>query len=201
VVGSGEEYGLVEEENQPITEDAPLRPMSPYGMSKACQEMVCMQAALAGELPVVMTRSFNHTGPGQSADFVCPDFAQQVARISLAEQEPVITVGNIDVVRDFSDVRDVVRAYRLLAERGDSGKAYNVSSGRGVSIREMLDSLIRIGGIEAEVKEDPRRFRPAEIPVLVGDNRATCRGVGWQPRISFEQTLTETFEFWRGRLS
>jgi GDP-4-dehydro-6-deoxy-D-mannose reductase len=175
----------------PLRETAPLRPSNAYSASKAAAEVIALQYARSGALSVVATRSFNHTGPGQRTAFAAPAFARQIADISRGRQPAVLQVGNLASRRDFSDVRDVVRAYRLLVERGRPGDVYNVCSGRSVSMREIVDDLIRIAGVEIEIKIDPARLRPVDTPDIVGDNSLLRRDTGWQPLIPLRTTLED----------
>ncbi len=188
--GSAEEYGRPAGD-APLTERAPLRPISPYGVSKAAQSLLCLQYHAAFAVPVVVSRAFSHTGPGHDARFVFPSFARQVAAIERGEQEPVLRVGDLGARRDFMHVRDAVDAYRLLAERGLPGQVYNVCSGRSLSIREGLDRLLAAASVPVTVEKDPERFRPADIPCLVGDATKLRRVTGWRPVSGIEQALDE----------
>jgi nucleoside-diphosphate-sugar epimerase len=187
-VSSADAYGVPAA--LPVTEDCPLQPLSAYGASKAAAEVVAAQWARAG-LDVVRVRPFNHTGPGQRADFVCPNFARQLVAIASAHQPPRLTVGDLTPVRDFSDVRDVVDAYVAVADHGRSGAVYNVCSGVGRSIRSVLDALIAVVGVPVEVVVDATRLRAAEVPVLVGSAAALHAATGWTPRIAWQQTLAD----------
>lgn len=189
---SAEVYGAVPEEDQPIRETRPLRPASPYAASKAAAEMACVQAALAGGVQAVIARSFNHTGPGQDTRFALPSFASQLARMH-GGAEPVLRVGNLEARRDMLDVRDVVDAYLLLAERGEGGQAYNVCSGSAHTLRALVDVLVLASGVDARVEVDAARVRPVDLPLLVGDS-ARVRALGWAPRVPLEQTLAELLE-------
>lgn len=196
LIGSAEEYGHVSPDQLPIGEDTPLRPVSPYGASKAAAEMLASYIVRGRDLPVVCVRPFNHLGPGQSDRLVASTLAQQVARNELTGSAEVLA-GDLSPKRDFSDVRDVVRAYRLLAERGRSGEAYNVCSGRAVAIRELADILIGLANRPMKVTLDAERLRPVDVPVLQGDNTKLVRDTGWQPEISLEQTLADVLDWWR----
>lgn len=197
VVGSSHEYGTAPSGlgEMPLSEDSPLRPLSPYAVSKVCQEMAAYQASHAEGLDIVMVRPFNHAGPGQDTSFVCADFAERVARIARGEAPPTIEVGDLAPQRDFTDVRDVVRAYRLLLARAPRGEVYNVCSGRPHSIGEVLNLLIGLAGRPIEVREARGRFRAVEIPILVGSPDKIRRAVGWTPAIPFEQTLQDIYDF------
>ena len=200
VVGSADEYGLVDAADLPICEEQPLRPRSPYAVSKAAQGLLAREYAGQAGLFVVCTRTFPHTGPRRGEAFAESSFARQLAEIELSRREPVLHVGNLDAVRDFSDVRDVVRAYWGLLERGVSGQAYNVCSGSGVRIRDLLQRLIELSGLRVEVRVDPERLRPADIPALVGDPARLRQATGWQPRHPLDQTLRDLLQYWRERV-
>ena len=188
-VGSADAYGAVPEAAQPIVESTPLRPLSAYGASKAAADVLAGQWADGGGLDVVRVRPFNHTGPGQDARFVCADFARQLVAVRRGTHPPRIEVGDLEPVRDFSDVRDVVAAYVAVAERGARGAVYNVCSGVGRSIRSVLDDLITAAGVSVEVVPRPERQRSNRVPLLVGSHAALTATTGWQPRVGWEQTL------------
>lgn len=190
LVSSAEVYGAVPATEQPIHEDRPLRPLSPYGASKAAAELLGVQASLAGFCRVVISRSFNHIGPGQDDRFVLASFARQLSAIRRGEEEPVLRVGNLEVKRDFLDVRDVVRAYIRLLERGEPEQAYNVCSGRPVSLREIVDRLVALSGTQARVEVEADRVRAVDIPTLAGDP-TRMHALGWQPEIPLDQTLSD----------
>jgi GDP-4-dehydro-6-deoxy-D-mannose reductase len=201
VVGSAEEYGPVSEAELPIREDAPLRPASPYAVSKVAQSALARLYGAAGGMRVVLTRTFHHTGPGRGEAFAESSFARQIAEIEHGLRPPVIEVGNLDAVRDFSDVRDVVRAYLLLLEKGEPGEAYNVCSGRGLRIREVLDLLLASSSARVEVRVDQERLRPADVPAQVGDPSRLRAATGWEPRIPLARTLADLLSDWRGRVA
>ncbi len=194
---SAEAYGLVEERDLPIREEQPFRPVSPYAVSKAAADLLGFQYFQTFRLPTVRLRLFNHCGPRQSHRFVIASLARQVAEIEAGLRPPRIEVGNVEVRRDFVDVRDAVRAYWLAAVRGEAGAAYNVASGRARSIREILDGLLALAGAGVEVVRDPNRLRPAEIPVLLGDASRFRAATGWRPEVEFERTLSDTLGYWR----
>ncbi len=200
VIGSNEEYGRPAPEELPLTEESPLRPANPYAVSKIAQDFMGLQYHLAYGLEVVRLRPFNHTGPGQSPRFVVPAFASQIARIEAGLQEPVVRVGNLDVSRDFTDVRDIVRAYHIAALRGEPGEVYNLASGEPRSIRGLLETLLSFSQVEIRVEIDPARFRPVDVPVVYGSAEKFRRRTGWQPEIPFEQTLRDVLVYWRERV-
>lgn len=197
VATSAEIYGAVAAEDQPIREDSPLKPISPYATSKAAQDLIAAQYHRGFNLRTIRLRLFPHTGPGRPPQFAASGFARQIARIERGLDPPVMAVGNLDPIRDFSDVRDIARAYWLAADRGRPGDAYNVGSGRGVSIREVLDLLIARSDVRIETRVDPDRLRPADIARLVADNSHFAADTGWQPEIPLEQTLADLLDWWR----
>jgi GDP-4-dehydro-6-deoxy-D-mannose reductase len=201
VVGSAEEYGMVDPRNLPVSEDAPLRPATPYAVSKVAQGFLALQYYLAFGMSIVRTRTFHHTGPGRGASFAESAFARQIVDVELGRRPPVLEVGNLEAVRDFSDARDVVRAYWALLERGKAGDVYNVCSGQGVRIRDVLERLLRVSGVRVEVRVDPERLRPADVPVLVGDAARLRGATGWEPRLSLDQSLADLLEYWRERVA
>ena len=200
VVGSAEEYGLVHPDELPITEDQPFRPNNPYAVSKIAQDMLGYQYHVSPGLAVVRVRPFNHFGPRQREAFVAAAFARQVAEAEAGLTPPVIRVGNLEARRDFTDVRDVVRAYWLALTRGDPGEVYNVATGRSLAIRELLEALLALSQRPLSVEEDPARLRPSDIPDLVGDASKLRRQTGWGPEYSLEATLRDTLDFWRQRV-
>jgi GDP-4-dehydro-6-deoxy-D-mannose reductase len=200
VVGSAEAYGMVKPEDIPIHEEIPLRPSSPYSVSKVTQDMMGLQYHTSHQMPIIRVRPFNHTGPGQDERFVVPAFAMQIARIEIGLQAPVVKVGDLSAERDFTDVRDVVRAYRLVVEQGTSGEVYNISSGASHSIQSVLDQLCSESTIPIKVETDPARMRPNAIPVLRGDSTKLREAVGWQPAISFNQMLKDVLNDCRQRI-
>jgi len=201
LVGSAEEYGPAPAGAGGVREDAPLAPVSPYALSKVWQEALGAYYARTERWPVLMTRTYNHTGPRQGPDFVCADFARQIARIELRLEEPVIRVGNLAAARDFLDVRDVARAYRLVVEQGVPGTAYNVCSGVARGIADLLQALLRLAAVKIKVEVDVSRHRPVDVPVLHGDPGRLARDTGWAPAIAIERTLGDLLEYWRGRVA
>lgn len=200
IVGSNEEYGLVRPQDLPLREDSPLRPNSPYAVSKVAQDFLGLSYFLSYSLPVVRVRPFNHIGPRQSEGFVAPAFAKQIALIEAGLQEPVIRVGNLSAQRDFSDVRDVARAYHLAVTRGQPGEVYNIGSGLPRSIKMLLDTLLSFSTMQIRVEFDPERMRPSDTPVAFCDAGKLRAATGWEPRISFEQTLRDVLDDWRMRI-
>ena len=196
---SSEEYGLVLEDELPIRETNPLRPLSPYAVSKVGQDLLGYQYWMSYKIPLVRTRGFNHEGPRRGPVFVCSDFAMQIAEIERGRRDPVVRVGNLDARRDFTDVRDVVRAYWLALEKGEPGEVYNIASGRAWTIRQMLDMLLGMSTAKIRVEQDPARMRPSDVPVLLGDASKFRKQTGWEPRIPFEQTMADLLAYWRER--
>jgi GDP-4-dehydro-6-deoxy-D-mannose reductase len=198
VVGSAEEYGRVDPNDLPLREDAPLRPTTPYGVSKIAASFLALQAHLAHGVEVVRVRAFSHTGPGQSDRFLVPALA---GRIAAAERDyrDEIRVGSLDPVRDLSDVRDVVRAYRLLADRGTAGEVYNVCSGSGVSVREVAEHLIAAARRPLRISVDSELVRAVEVPRLVGDATRLRTTTGWEPEIGLDETLAAVLDDARAR--
>jgi GDP-4-dehydro-6-deoxy-D-mannose reductase len=197
VVGTSEEYGLVSPDDLPVDEDTPLRPLSPYALSKVAQDLMGLQYFLTHKVHAVRVRPFNHIGPRQRVGFVAPDFASQIAAAELGLQPPLIEVGNLAARRDFSDVRDVVRAYVMLITHGEPGQVYNVGSGQSHSIQELLDTLVSMSRVPIEVRQNPERMRPSDIPDVVCDASRIRDRTGWQPTFTFEQSLRDIFEYWR----
>ncbi len=200
VACSAEEYGRVGEDELPIREDHPLRPASPYALSKVMQDYHAVFYCHAYGMCTVVTRSFNMIGPGQSPQFVVSDFARQIAEAEAGLREPVLLVGNLEARRDFSDVRDLVEAYWLLLRRGAAGEAYNVCSGRDRSVAEVLEKLLSMSAVSIRVEVDPGRLRKADIPVLRGDNGRMREVTGWEPALTLEETLRDVLAWWREEL-
>lgn len=201
VVGSGEVYGPARPEELPLSEDAPLRPANPYAVSKLTQDFLGLQYHLSYGLKVVRVRPFNHLGPGQGPGFVAADFARQLVEAELGMREPVISVGNLEARRDFTDVRDVVRAYTAIVQGAWWGEVFNVASGSPVSIRRLLDLLLQETRIPIAVRQDSQRMRPSDVPEFYGDAGRLKQAVGWEPQIPLDQTLRDVMQYWRERLT
>ena len=197
VIGSGEEYGHINLNETPIAEDIPLRPGNIYAATKASQNMIAAIYSKAYSMNIVMVRAFNHIGPGQMPVFVVSDFCKQVAEIEAQRRPPMIYVGNLSAQRDFTDVRDVVRAYSLLMLHGHSGETYNVGSGRAISIQTLLDKILRYSSADISVKISAERLRPIDVPVIEADISKLQRVTHWSPEISIDTTLLETLNYWR----
>ncbi len=197
---SSEQYGLVLPDETPIKETNPLRPLSPYAVSKVAQDYLGYQYFQSYGLKVIRTRGFNHTGPRRGQVFVTSNFCSQVAAIELGLQEPVIRVGNIEAIRDFTDVRDMVRAYWLAVTKAKPGEVYNIATGSGIRISEMLNKLIALANVEVKIEVDPERLRPSDVEILIGDASKFKADTGWEPQIPFDQTLRDLLDYWRETL-
>lgn len=197
VVGSADEYGLVRPEELPIREANPLRPNNPYAVSKIAQDYLGYQYYLSHRLPVVRVRPFNHIGPRQGPGFVTADFAMQIAEAEAGLRPPTLRVGNLTARRDFSDVRDIVRAYALALERGEPGEVYNVGSEQEHSVQEILKVLLGQSRIPLQVEPDPARLRPSDIPVVICDCTKFRRQTGWRTTYTLEESLRDVLEYWR----
>jgi GDP-4-dehydro-6-deoxy-D-mannose reductase len=200
VVSSAEIYGIVDETHIPMREDLPPRPTSPYSVSKVTQDMLALQYYLSHNLQVMRARPFNHFGPGQNERFVAPAFALQIAQIEANLNPPIIQVGDLSAKRDFTDVRDIVNAYRLIMESGTPGAVYNVASGVAHSIAHLLQTLIGLANKQIEVQVDESRLRPVHIPILLGDAQFLRNSTGWAPQYSFEASLQDVLEDCRQRV-
>ena len=197
IVASSEVYGRIEPADLPINEEAPLRPNSPYGVSKAAQDLMAQQYWFNFGLHTVRVRSFNQIGPGQSDSFVASAFARQIARIEAGLQPPVLKVGNLDARRDYTDVRDMVDAYWLALQHGSPGAVYNAGSGRSLTARRLLEILLELSATDIRVEQDPARLRPSEVTRSVCDPRRLGELTGWRPRRELRQSLADVLQFWR----
>jgi GDP-4-dehydro-6-deoxy-D-mannose reductase len=201
VIGSSDEYGRVDPADVPTHEDVALRPLTPYAVSKVGQDLMGFQYFAQHGLPVVRVRPFNHTGPGHDARFVIPSLARQLAQIEATEREPVLNVGNLNVERDFTDARDMVRAYRLALVAGVPGDVYNLGRGRSARIADTVDELIALCRVPVQTRVDPALLRPTDIPRQEADTRKFTALTGWQPLIPWHTTLSDTLDYWRSRVS
>lgn len=199
MIGSGEEYGHIRPNETPITEENNTRPGNIYAATKACQNMLSKIYVDAYGLDVMMVRAFNHIGPNQTPLFVVADFCQQVAKIEAGQQEPVIRVGNLSAARDFTDVRDVVRAYAMLVEKGKAGETYNVGSGKAIVIDDILKMILKNSTKEIKVEVDQSKLRPVDVPIIEADITKLQRATGWMKEIDLEQTIKETLDYWRSK--
>jgi len=200
VVSSAEAYGAVGPDDLPITESTPLRPISPYAASKAAAEQLALQAWRGYGQPVVLVRPFNHVGPGQAPTFAVSALAKRIVEAE-RDRSGRVAAGTLTARRDYTDVRDVVRAYRLLVTRGTTGDTYNVCSGVDVAVSEVAERLCALAGAEVELVTDPDLVRPVDLPVLRGDPGHLAADTGWRPEIAFDDTLLDILEFWRQRLA
>lgn len=199
LIGSGEEYGFIRSEACPISENEPLDPGNIYAATKACQGMLGKIYARAYKKDIINVRAFNHSGPNQLPIFVISDFCRQIAEIEKGERPPEISVGNLSAQRDFTDVRDIVRAYRLLAEKGVSGKTYNIGRGKAVSIQYILDTALSLAKVPIKINQDPARMRASDIPIIEPDVSRIFADTGWKAEISIERTVEDTLDFWRNK--
>ena len=197
LVGSAEQYGRVQPEENPVREESPFRPITPYGVSKVSQDYYGYQYYAAYDMPILRVRPFNHFGPRQESSFVIAGFARQIAFIEAGKSEPILLVGNLQAKRDFLAVQDVVRAYLAIAERGKPGAAYNIGSGRARSVEAILDTLLTHARVLIQVRQDPTRLRPVDTPLVVADTSRLREDTGWEPIIDFEQAIEQTLDYWR----
>lgn len=200
IASSSEAYGLVKPEEAPITEAQPLRPLSPYGVSKAACDLLGQQYAASYGLRVVVTRAFNHEGPRRGAAFAVSDWAKQIAEAERGLRPPVVKHGSLTAVRDITDVRDTVQGYLAAVARGAQGRVYNLASGRGHKMGEILDTLLAASTMRIGKLLDTTRMRPSDVPLLIGDSSRACAELGWTARFPLERTLTDTLDYWRTTL-
>ncbi|MBP3250644.1 MAG: GDP-mannose 4,6-dehydratase [Ruminococcus sp.] len=200
LIGSGEEYGFIPKDACPLSEEEKLRPGNIYAATKVCQEMIGQIYSRSYGMDIVMTRSFNHTGPGQSPTFVVSEICRQIAAAEQPGAPAELLIGNTDAKRDFTDVRDVVRAYRLLAEKGVSGRVYNVGRGSAAAISEILETALSMSQVQIAVIRDPKRLRASDIPIIEPDVSLIFADTGWSAQISIEETVRDTLEWWREKL-
>lgn len=200
LIGSGEEYGHIRRGEIPIGEENALRPGNIYAATKACQNMIGNIYSKAYDMELMMVRAFNHIGPGQGPLFVVSDFCKQVAEIEKGIREPVMMVGNLEARRDFTDVRDVVKAYAMLIALGEAGETYNVGSGNARQIRQILELILSMSAKNIRVEIDPNKIRPVDAPIIEADITKINRLTGWKPQIPLEQTIRDTLDYWRDRV-
>jgi GDP-4-dehydro-6-deoxy-D-mannose reductase len=201
MIGSAEQYGIVDAAELPLSEEQPQRPASPYAVAKVSQEVLALQYHRSWKLDVVLTRSFNHSGPGQTNRFVLPAFAEQIAQCERGQHDSVLQVGNLEAQRDFLDVRDVARAYVALLDKGMAGTAYNVCRGQTFRISELVQGLLQRSRVPMRLQPDPSRMRPSDLPVLQGSAQRLRHDTGWQPTIDMQQTLDDILADWRQRVA
>lgn len=197
IVSSGEIYGAINPEDLPIDEDTPFRPANPYAVTKIAQDFLGLQYFIAYNLQIIRVRPFNHIGPRQSTDFVVSSFAKKIADIEKGKTDPILTVGNLSAKRDFTDVHDTIEAYARIIEKGVAGDVYNIGSGHSIQIREIVEKLISLSTTKIDYKVDEALIRPIDTPDLICDNTKINLLTGWEPKISIDQTLRETLEYWR----
>lgn len=197
LIGSGEEYGHILPEESPIKETNHVRPGNIYAATKACQNMLGAIYAEAYQMDVMMVRAFNHIGPNQAPIFVVADFCKQVAEMEAGMRKPIMQVGNLSAKRDFTDVRDVVRAYGLLVQYGKAGETYNVGSGQAIAIEQILQMIVSKSALDIQIEIDPEKLRPVDVPIIEADTQKLVQMTGWKREISLEQTIQETLDYWR----
>jgi GDP-4-dehydro-6-deoxy-D-mannose reductase len=199
-IGSSEQYGIVSEKDLPITEDRPQCPENPYAVARVAQEQLARIYAKGFDLDICCTRSFNHCGPGQTDRFVVSAIVKQFVMVAQGIQKPVIHIGNGAIVRDFVDVHDVIEAYYLLLTKGKKGEVYNICSGQGRAIQDIVTLLSEMLGIHVETLQEQSQIRPIDNPRIVGSYQKIQRDLGWKPTISFEQSLQSIYHYWDGRI-
>jgi GDP-4-dehydro-6-deoxy-D-mannose reductase len=197
IVSSADVYGKVSQDNVPIDENTPLNPTNPYAVSKISQDFLGLQYHITHKMNIIRVRPFNHIGPGQEPKFVVAAFAKQIAEIEKGQKEPVVKVGNLEPKKDFSDVRDIVKGYQQVLEKGKVGDVYNMGSGESIKIEEILQKLLALSTVKIEIQKDDTLFRPTDTPDFVCDTRKTKSEIGWQTSISIDQSLKDTLDYWR----
>ena len=200
IAGSSEEYGMVYPDEVPMKETNPLRPLSPYAVSKVAQDLLAYQYFKSYGLWTVRTRGFNHTGPRRGEVFICSNFAKQIAEIEKGKRKPVMYVGNLEARRDFTDVRDTVRAYWLSLEKGEPGDVYNIGTGKAYTMKEILDMLLGLSREQVKIETDPKRLRPSDVEILLSDSTKFRKLTGWEPKIPLKQSLQDLLDYWRDRV-
>jgi len=200
IVGSSEEYGIVKNLKKPVKEDEPLNPVSPYAVSKIAQDFCGFSYFQMYKMPIIRLRPFPHLGPRLNEKLAVSSFAKQIAQIEKGICEPIIKVGNLRAKRDFTDVRDMVRAYFLAIQKCKVGEVYNVGSGKSYSLAQMLDILLSLTKVKIKIKEDPSLFRPVDVPEIICDSEKFRKLTGWQPKIKIRETLEDILNYWRSRL-
>ena len=198
IVGSSDQYGIIKPENCPIKETQPQIPQSPYGISKKTQEEIGKLYVKAYNMNIIFVRAFNHIGARQSENFVVPDFASKIVKIE-KDANPLLKVGNLDTLRDFTDVRDIVRGYVMLLENGKIGESYNIGSGNVVKVKDILEKLVSLSNKEIKIEIDKEKFRPVDVPIVQCDNAKIRKDTEWIPEISIDETLKDVLEYWRGK--
>jgi len=196
IVSSSEIYGQLKPEQVPVKEDSPIEPVNPYAVSKAAVDLMAYQYHKAYKLPVYWARAFSHAGPGQKTVAALSDWSFQTARIELGITAPEIKVGNLNVTRDYTDVRDTVEAYMAIIEKGNPGQPYNVCSGKGFKLSELVNTIIAFSSKKIKVIPDPSRLRPVDIPILIGSSDKLKKHTGWEPKIDMQKTLHDTYDYW-----
>lgn len=197
IISSAEVYGIVDPNDLPVDEETVLKPASPYAVSKIAQDYMGLQYHISYNLNIIRARPFNHIGPGQTDQFATSSFAKKIAEIEKGKREPILTVGNIDAKRDFTDVKDMVKAYVLLMEKGKAGEVYNIGFGKSYKMSEIIDILLSFSNAKIKVEVDPALLRPSDNPELLCDNTKISSLTGWKPEIPIEKTLKEILEYWR----
>ena len=198
IIGSSDQYGIIKPEECPVNEEHTQKPQSPYGISKKTQEELALLYSKAYDMNIIAVRPFNHIGTGQNLNFVVPDFASRIADIENGA-EPILKVGNLETYRDFTDVKDIVRGYAMLLNKGRKGEVYNIGSGKEVKVYDILRKLIDISGVSIKIEIDPDKFRPIDVPLIVSDNSKIFNDTGWKPEIILDDTLNEILQYWRNK--